>query len=166
MQRIIPNLWFSHEAAEAADYYVGILGGKVLSTFGEGPVDPSGTQQPVTVEFEALDMRFVAINGGLDGQGQPVFVPNESVSFEIDFDDQAELERVWDALVADGGEPSMCGWLKDRYGYSWQLVPSNLMELIGGPDAAGAKRAWEVMMATERVPLSGPALRAAYDGTA
>src|SRR5690606_8129245 len=68
MQRIIPNLWFSHEAAEAADYYVGILGGKVLSTFGEGPVDPSGTQQPVTVEFEALDMRFVAINGGLDGQ--------------------------------------------------------------------------------------------------
>lgn len=164
MQRIIPNLWFTHEAAQAARFYTGIFGGRVLSTFGEGPVAPDGGQQPITVEFELLDMRFVAINGGPNEHGGPVFVPTEAVSFEIDFDDQSELERVWHALIGDRGEPSYCGWLKDHYGYSWQLVPSNLMQLLTGPDAAGAARAQQAMLNTRLVPLDGPALQAAYDG--
>ncbi len=165
MQRIVPNLWFTHEAAEAATYYTEIFGGSVLSTFGEGPTDPAGVQQPMTAEFEILGMRFVALNGGPGEDGKPYFVPNESVSFEIDFDDQAELERVWHALIADGGAPSMCGWLKDRYGYSWQLVPAGLMDLLTGPNTEGAARAMKAMLATANVPLDGPALQAAYDGT-
>lgn len=166
MQRITPNLWFTHEAAEAAAYYTKIFDGTVLSTFGDGPVDPSGTRQPITVEFEILGMRFVGINGGANEHGEPVFVPNEAVSLEIDFDDQAELERVWHALIADGGEPGYCGWLKDRYGFSWQLVPANLMDLMTGPDAEGAARATQAMLDTKLVPLDGRALQAAYDGTA
>ncbi|WP_235738863.1 VOC family protein [Nocardioides alcanivorans] len=166
MTSITPNLWFNHEAAEAATFYTEIFGGKVLSTFGEGPVDPQGKQQPITVEFEIVGMRFVGINGGLDEHGKPIFTPNEAVSLEIDFDDQAELERVWHALIADTGEPSYCGWLKDRYGFSWQLVPANLVALIDGPDAEGAARAMKMMMETKFVPLDGPALQAAYDGSA
>lgn len=164
MQRITPNLWFTHEAAEAAAFYTGIFDGAVLSTFGEGPVDPSGNQQPLTVDFEILDLRFVAINGGVDEQGEPVFVPNEAVSLALDFDDQAELERVWHALIGDDGEPSYCGWLKDHYGFSWQLTPSNLMPLMTGPDSAGAARAQQLMLSTALVPLDGAALQAAYDG--
>lgn len=164
MQRITPNLWFTHEAAEAAAFYTDIFGGTVLSTFGEGPVDPSGNQQPLTVEFEILDLRFVAINGGANEQGEPVFVPNEAVSLALEFEDQAELERVWHALIGDRGAPSYCGWLKDSYGFSWQLTPANLMTLMTGPDAAGADRAQKAMLATALVPLDGPALQAAYDG--
>ena len=165
MQRIVPNLWLTHEAAEAADFYTRIFDGRVLSTFGQGPIDPSGAQQPLTVEFEALGMRFVALNGGTDDDGQPIFTPNEAVSLQIDFDDQAELERVWHALIGERGEPSHCGWLKDHYGFSWQLVPTALMQLLTGPDREGAARTMEAMLATTLVPLDSAALRAAYDGT-
>ncbi|MFS3128336.1 VOC family protein [Nocardioides sp. Bht2] len=164
MQRIIPNLWFNHEAAQAAQFYADIFGGKVLSTFGEGPTNPDGEKQPLTAEWEVLGMRFVGINGGTDAEGNPVFVPNEAFSLEIDFDDQTELERVWHALIGDAGAPSECGWLKDHYGYAWQLVPTVLMECLQGPDAAGAERAWKVMMETSKVPLDGNKLRAAYAG--
>lgn len=166
MQRIIPNLWFDHEAVQAAEFYAGIFGGKVLSTYGEGPTNPDGEKQPVTAEWEILGMRFVGINGGLNAVGSSVFVPNESFSLEIDFDDQAELERVWHALIADKGEPSECGWLKDRFGYSWQLVPTVLMECLQGPDPAGAARAMQAMLSTSKVPLDGAKIRAAYAGTA
>lgn len=164
MQRIIPNLWFNYEAAQAARFYAEIFGGKVLSTFGEGPSSPEGEKQPLTAEWEVLGMRFVGINGGLNSDGSPVFVPNEAFSLEIDFDDQAELERVWHALIADRGEPSECGWLKDRYGFSWQLVPTVLMECLQGPEPAGAARAMQVMMSTSKVPLDGNRIRAAYAG--
>ncbi|WP_110207330.1 VOC family protein [Nocardioides daejeonensis] len=164
MQRIVPNLWFTHEAAQAAAYYTEIFGGTVLTTFGEGPADPTGVRQPLTVEFEILGMRFVGINGGPGADGKPVFVPNEAVSLEIDFEEQDELERVWHALIADGGEPSYCGWLKDKWGFSWQLVPANLMGLMTGPDTEGAARAMQAMLDTKLVPLDGPALQAAYDG--
>lgn len=164
MQPITPNLWFTHEAVEAAAFYTGIFDGTVLSTFGEGPVDPSGRQQPLSVDFEILGMRLVAINGGPDEHGGPVFVPNGAVSLALEFDDQAELERVWHALIGDDGEPSYCGWLKDHYGFSWQLTPSNLMPLMTGPDSAGAARAQQLMLSTALVPLDGAALQAAYDG--
>jgi predicted 3-demethylubiquinone-9 3-methyltransferase (glyoxalase superfamily) len=110
----------------------------------------------MAVDFEAGGMRFVGINGG------PLFRFTEAVSFEIGCADQAEVDRFWDRFIADGGEASQCGWLKDRYGLSWQVVPAGMAELFADPDPTRAQRAVQAMLGMQKLDVA--ALRAAADG--
>ncbi|KGH44556.1 3-demethylubiquinone-9 3-methyltransferase [Modestobacter caceresii] len=156
-QKIVPNLWFDSQAEEAADYYIDVFGeGRVLSVarYPEGAPGPAGSV--MSVEFELAGQRFVGINGG------PQFPFTEAVSFQIDCADQAEVDRYWDRLVGDGGEESQCGWLKDRYGLSWQVVPAGMEELFADPDPSRAQRAVQAMLGMRKLDLA--ALRAAADG--
>ena len=158
MPRITPFLWFDSQAEEAANFYVSVFpNSKVLSLQRYGPAGPGPEGSAMTVDFELDGQRVTALNGG------PVFKFSEAVSFVIDCQDQAEVDRYWDALLA-GGTPSQCGWLKDRFGFSWQVVPKQLFETIGGPDAAGRQRAMAAMM--QMVKLDVAKLQAAYMGEA
>ena len=156
-QKIVPNLWFDTQAEEAAHYYIDVFGGgRVLTVarYPEGAPGPAGTV--MTVEFEVAGQRFVGINGG------PEFRFTEAVSFQVDCADQAEVDRFWDRLVGDGGEESQCGWLKDRYGLSWQIVPAGMDDLFADPDPARAQRAVQAMLGMRKLDVA--ALRAAADG--
>ena len=158
-QKIVPNLWFDSEAEEAAAYYIDVFGsGQVLSVarYPEGAPGPTGSV--MTVEFEVAGMRFVGINGG------PQFPFTEAVSFQVDCADQAEVDRLWDALSADGGAPERCGWIKDRYGVPWQIVPAVLPRMLADPDPAKAERVMRVMLGMAKLDIA--ALRAAHDGGA
>ncbi|HMS53884.1 MAG TPA: VOC family protein [Fimbriimonadaceae bacterium] len=133
-QRIRPFLWYDRDAEHAAEFYVSLFtSGKIhsVSVYNDHVADqmglPHGTA--MTVDFEIEGMQFTALNGG------PMFKFNESVSFVINCADQAEIDRLWTALTADGGEESMCGWLKDRFGLSWQIVPENIGQLLSTPAA-------------------------------
>lgn len=137
-EKIIPNLWFDGNAVEAAEFYVSVFpGGKILNTTyypgsaAEGLADfqEEFAGKPLTVEFEIMGMKFIGINAG------PLFTFNESVSFMIPCKDQEEIDHYWYALTANGGQESMCGWLKDKYGLSWQVCPANWKELTGKPGA-------------------------------
>ncbi|MFA9445810.1 VOC family protein [Egicoccus sp. AB-alg6-2] len=154
--QIVPNLWFDTEAEEAANFYVSLFPdsrvAKVMRYTEAGPGEP-GTV--VTVEFELAGQPFVAINGG------PQFPFTEAVSFLIPCQDQAEVDHYWDALI-EGGESLQCGWLKDRYGLSWQVVPTVLDRLLDDPDPERARRATEAMLGM--VKLDVEALQAAADG--
>ena len=158
MPAIRPNLWFDGNAEEAVDFYVSVFpDGRVQRVVHSAADNPSTTAgQVLLVEFTVAGMDLVAINGG------PMFHFTEAISLEILCDDQAEADHYWDALVADGGEHSQCGWLKDRYGLSWQVVPREATELIVGPDPEGAARATEAMLQMQRLDVA--ALRAAYNG--
>ena len=138
MQKITPNLWFDGNAQEAAEYYLSIFkDGKIISTTyypmseAEGLADfqKDLAGKVLTVEFEVLGMRFIGINAG------PEFKFDEAVSFMISCKDQAEIDYYWDKLTAQGGEESVCGWLKDKYGLSWQVCPENWEELTKKPGA-------------------------------
>jgi len=157
MSKIIPCLWFATEAEEAASYYVSLLPGSQIETVQRSVVDtPSGPEGAVLlVEFTLAGQRYLALNGG-----KPMAFTH-AVSFIINCDDQAEVDRLWDALL-DGGTPDQCGWLRDRYGLSWQIVPSILPKVFSGPDRDGARRAMQAMM--QMVKLDGEALQRAYDG--
>jgi predicted 3-demethylubiquinone-9 3-methyltransferase (glyoxalase superfamily) len=154
--RITPNLWFDTQAEQAANFYVGIFPNSrivnVLRYTDAGP-GPAGTV--VTVEFELDGHRFVGINGG------PQFTFDEAVSFEIRCATQDEVDYYWQRLT-DGGEESQCGWLKDRYGLSWQVVPEGLVELLADEDPARAERATRAMLTMRKLDIA--ALRAAADG--
>jgi predicted 3-demethylubiquinone-9 3-methyltransferase (glyoxalase superfamily) len=155
-QKIIPNLWFDTQAEEAAEYYIDVFGeGRVLSVsrYPEGSGDQTGSV--MAVDFEVAGMHLVGINGG------PMFQFTEAVSLQIDCADQAEVDRYWDRLIGDGGEASQCGWLKDKYGLSWQVVPRGLQELFTDPDRARAARAVHAMMQMSKLDVA--ALRAAAD---
>ena len=110
----------------------------------------------LTVSFTVLGIRFMGLNGG------PVFKPNESVSFMVETDDQAETDRYWDAIVGNGGAESQCGWCKDRWGYSWQITPRVLNEGVNDPDPAVAKRVFEAMMTMRKIDVA--AIEAARRG--
>jgi len=156
-QKIIPNLWFDTEAEEAAEFYCSVFGkdSKVVSKAHYPPgSDKEG--QVVTVEWELRGERFVGINGG------PMFKFNEALSLAITCEDQDEIDYFWDALLADGGEELPCGWLKDKYGLAWQVVPEGMDELFARPDKDAAGRAWEAMMQMKKLDIA--ALRAAADG--
>lgn len=130
MQKITPNLWYDTQAEDAANFYISVFKeGKILSIshYPEGTPDVGG--QVLAVDFELRGQRFVGINGG------PVFKFTEAVSFSIDCEDQEEIDYFWNSLTADGGEESECGWLKDKYGLSWQVVPAKMGELMTGPNA-------------------------------
>ncbi|MER5224937.1 VOC family protein [Streptomyces flaveus] len=142
-------LWFDGQAEEAADFYVSVFKnsklGRILRYTKAGP-GPAGTV--VTVEFVANGQKFVALNGG------PEFKFNEAVSFEIRCDDQDEVDFYWNKLTEGGGQEGPCGWLKDRFGVSWQVVPSRLLELIGDADEERAARAMEAMMKMSKLDIA------------
>jgi len=159
MSKITPCLWFASEAEAAARFYVSLLPESRIEHVQRSPADgPAGKAGMVlVVEFTLAGQRFMALNGG-----QPMDF-SHAISFKIDCADQAEVDRLWDAL-SEGGAADQCGWLRDRYGVSWQIVPSVLPRLLGGPDAAGAQRAMQAML--RMVKLDIAALQRAYDGTA
>ena len=155
-QKIVPNLWFDTEAEQAAEFYVSLFPNSRIvnvTRYPEGAPGPAGTV--MTVEWELDGQRFVGINGG------PHFTFSEAVSFAITCKDQDEVDRYWDALVA-GGEPSQCGWLKDRFGLSWQVVPEGMEEVLADPDSERAQRAMQAMMGMSKLDVD--ALRRAADG--
>jgi predicted 3-demethylubiquinone-9 3-methyltransferase (glyoxalase superfamily) len=156
-QKIIPNLWFDTQAEEAAHYYIDVFGeGQVLTVtrYPEGSPGPAGSV--MSVDFEVAGMRLVGINGG------PQFPFTEAVSLQIDCADQAEVDRFWDRLIGDGGEEGQCGWLKDRYGLSWQVVPQGMEQIFADPDPARAQRAVQAMLGMRKLDVA--ALRAAAVG--
>jgi predicted 3-demethylubiquinone-9 3-methyltransferase (glyoxalase superfamily) len=158
VNKITPCLWFDGTAEEAAQFYTSVFpDGKITKVSRSAAETPSGPEGMVlTVEFTIAGQPFIGLNGG------PEFKFNESVSFSIDCADQAEVDRYWDTLIQGGGEHSVCGWLKDRYGLSWQVVPKQLNEYLEGPDREGAKRALEAML--QMTKLDVEQLREAYEG--
>ena len=160
MPKISPCLWFASEAEEAAKFYVSLLPDSGIDTVQRNTVDsPGGKAGTVlVVDFTLAGQRFMALNGGMKMEY------THAVSFKIDCADQAEVDRLWDALLADGGKPEQCGWLKDRYGVSWQIVPTALGKFIGGPDKAGAQRAMQAMLGMVKLDVEG--LKRAYEGKA
>jgi predicted 3-demethylubiquinone-9 3-methyltransferase (glyoxalase superfamily) len=141
MPRLTPNLWFDGQAEEAAAFYVSVFPnskvGRIARYTEAGPGEP-GTA--VTVEWELDGQPFVGINGG------PMFTFSEAVSLEIRCKDQAEVDHYWSRLLEGGGRESQCGWLKDRFGFSWQVVPERLVELMTHPDTAVVRRVTEAML--------------------
>ena len=155
-QRIRPNLWFDTEAEEAAQFYVSVFNNsRIVNVTRYTDAGPREAGMVMTVEFELDGQRFVGINGG------PEFTFDEAVSLEIICKDQDEVDYYWERLT-DGGEESQCGWLKDRYGVSWQVVPEGMDEVFSDPDPERAKRAMEAMLQRRKLVLG--ALRAAADG--
>jgi predicted 3-demethylubiquinone-9 3-methyltransferase (glyoxalase superfamily) len=155
-KKISPCLWFDNRIEEAVNFYISVFGGRILdkSQYGEGGPQPKGT--PLSITFVLEDEQFIALNGG------PHFKFNEAVSFLVKCETQAEVDRYWDTLTADGGEESQCGWLKDKYGLSWQIVPTVLGRYLTDPDAARAKRTMQAMMKMRKIDIA--ALQAAHGG--
>jgi predicted 3-demethylubiquinone-9 3-methyltransferase (glyoxalase superfamily) len=158
MSKISPCLWFDGEAEEAAKFYVSLLPDSAIETVQRNPIDsPSGKAGSVlVVEFTLAGQSFMALNGGTR------FEYSHAISFKIDCVDQAEVDRLWDALLSGGGQAERCGWLKDRYGVSWQIVPTALPKYLGGADSEGAKRAMAAVM--QMIKLDIAALKKAYEG--
>ena len=147
MQKITPYLWFDGQAEEAAEYYTSVFKNARI-------VDAN----PMSVTFEIDGQQFVALNGG------PQFTFTEALSLYVSCADQAEVDELWDRLTEGGGEPGQCGWLKDRYGVSWQIIPTALGELMGDPDPEKAGRVVQAMLGMGKVEVKG--LQDAYDGRA
>lgn len=147
MQKITPCLWFDTEGEEAATFYTSVFkNSRILSIsrFGEAGPRPAGSV--MTVSFEIDGQEFVALNGG------PDFTFNEAVSFQVGCDSQEELDEHWGRLT-EGGEEGQCGWLKDRYGVSWQIIPSALGEVLGDPDPERSQRAMTALMGMKRIDI-------------
>lgn len=156
MPRITPNLWFDTEAEEAAEFYCSIFpNSRIVSKAHHNEAGPREVGMVMTVEFELDGQRVVAINGG------PDFSFTEALSLEITCEDQAEIDHYWERL-SDGGEEGPCGWLKDRYGLSWQVTPKGIEELFADDDPARAARAMKAMFGMRKLDVA--ALRAAADG--
>jgi len=157
MPKITPWLWFDTEAEEAANFYTSVFKNSRITNvarYGEAGPRPAGTV--MTVAFELDGQEFAALNGG------PEYTFNEAVSFLIDCADQAEVDYYWARLTEGGGQPGPCGWLKDRYGLSWQVVPTELERLLNDPDQGRAQRAMAAMLKMGKLDVA--ALRAAADG--
>jgi predicted 3-demethylubiquinone-9 3-methyltransferase (glyoxalase superfamily) len=156
--KITPCLWFDGKAEEAAKFYTSLFPNSRIDKINRSPADtPSGPAGTVlTVDFIVAGQPFIGLNGG------PDFKFNEAVSFSIDCEDQAEVDKYWDALIVGGGEPSVCGWLKDRFGLSWQVVPRQLVEYMESPDREAAKRATEAMLQMTKIDVEK--LREAFEG--
>ena len=155
--KIVPHLWFVDQAVEAANFYVSLFPDSRVDSVTPIPAEtPSGPEGSVpVVEFTLAGQPFMAISAG------PLDAFNHAISFIVNCDDQAEIDRLWEAL-SDGGEVEMCGWLKDRYGVSWQIVPSGFGEMLKDPDRARARRVTEAMLKMKKFDVA--ALERAYDG--
>jgi predicted 3-demethylubiquinone-9 3-methyltransferase (glyoxalase superfamily) len=149
MHTFYPCLWFDGTAQDAAEFYAMLLPDSHVDRIWRSPADtPSGPAGMVlTVDFTLLGSRVQGLNGG------PDFQFNEAISFVVECDDQAEVDRLWEALTADGGEPGPCGWLKDRFGLSWQIVPRELNVLVDDPDPERARRAMEAMLKMGKIEI-------------
>jgi predicted 3-demethylubiquinone-9 3-methyltransferase (glyoxalase superfamily) len=158
MSKISPCLWFEDDAEEAANFYISLLPDSRIETVQRNPVDgPSGkTGTVLVVEFTVAGQRFMALNGGMRVEY------NHAVSFMIGCEDQAEVDRLWDTILAHGGTVERCGWIRDRWGLSWQIVPNAMMKYLGGSDKAGAQRAMQAMMGMVKLDIEG--LKRAYEG--
>ena len=162
MQKITPFLWFDNQAEEAAAFYTSVFNdGRVGEKANYGDEAAEKTGKPagsvMVVDFEIAGQKFTALNGG------PKFKFNESISFVIDCKDQEEVDYYWSRLTADGGEESMCGWVKDKFGVSWQVVPTILGQLIAGPDRDGSQRAMHAMLQMQKLDIQK--LKDAYTGS-
>src|SRR5262245_59151790 len=156
MQKITPFLWFDNQAEQAANYYVSLFkNSKILPVerYGEARPGPKGSVMVVTLQLEGQD--FIALCGG------PRFKFTEAISFVVDCKSQEEVDRLWEKL-SEGGEKSMCGWLKDKYGLSWQIVPTVLNEMLTDKDPEKAKRVMQAMLQMSKIDIK--ALRQAYEG--
>jgi predicted 3-demethylubiquinone-9 3-methyltransferase (glyoxalase superfamily) len=158
MSKITPCLWFNGEAEEAANFYVSLLPGSKIEAVQRNTIDSPGgkTGTVLVVEFILAGQCLMALNGGMRMEY------THAISFKIDCTDQAEVDRLWDALTANGGRAERCGWLKDRYGLSWQIVPTALPKYLGGSDRAGAQRAMQAMLGMVKLDIAG--LKKAYEG--
>jgi predicted 3-demethylubiquinone-9 3-methyltransferase (glyoxalase superfamily) len=156
MQKIIPNLWFDTEAEEAANFYISVFkNSRIVNVARYTEAGPRPAGMVMVVEFELDGQRFVGINGG------PEFTFSEAVSFQISCASQDEVDYYWERL-SEGGEEGQCGWLKDRYGLSWQVVPTGMEELFSDPDPQRAERAMKAMLKMGKLDIA--ALRSAADG--
>ena len=163
MQKITPFLWFDNQAEEAVRFYTSIFKnskvGKILR-YGEEAAKVSHSDQPagsvLTIEFEIEDQKFTALNGG------PAFKFNESISFVVKCDTQKEVDYFWEKLTAGGGQESQCGWLKDKFGVSWQVVPTVLIEMLGDKDSEKSERVMKAMLQMDKLDIKK--LKVAYAG--
>jgi len=156
-QKIVTNLWFDTEAEEAANFYISVFkDGRIVNTTHYTEAGPREAGMVMTVEFELMGQRFVAINGG------PEFKFNEAISLQINCADQGEVDYYWEKLTADGGKEGQCGWLSDKYGLSWQVTPAGLEDVFSDADHEQAKRAMEAMLKMTKLDVE--ALRAAAEG--
>ena len=148
MQKITPCLWFDTQAEEAAELYTSVFdNSKILEVARHGEAGPGPEGSAMVVRFALDGQEFVGLNGG------PLFTFDEAVSFQIDCTDQAEVDYYWDRL-SEGGEEGQCGWLKDRFGLSWQVIPARLIELLGDPDPAVAERATRAMFEMRKIDIA------------
>ena len=157
MKKIVPHLWFTDQAEEAARFYCSIFPNSRVDRITASPADtPSGPAGSVViVDFTLNGQPFMAISAG------PLDPFNHAVSFMVSCDSQEEVDRYWEALL-NGGSPEQCGWLKDRYGLSWQIVPTVLQDMIADPDRQRAKRVMEAMLGMVKLDIAG--LKRAFDG--
>ena len=149
MPKITPWLWFDTEGEEAANFYTTVFPNSrvvAVQRYGPGAPRPEGTA--MTVDFELDGQRIVALNGG------PQYTFTEAVSFLVDCETQEEVDRYWNALTGNGGEPGPCGWLKDRFGLSWQIVPSALPRLLGDPDREKSQRVMQAMLGMQKIEIA------------
>jgi predicted 3-demethylubiquinone-9 3-methyltransferase (glyoxalase superfamily) len=148
MQKITPCLWFDTEGEEAAELYTSILpSSRIVEVSRYGSAGPRDEGTVMTVLFELAGQRFLALNGG------PDFKPNEAISFQIDCESQEEVDSYWSKL-SEGGEQGPCGWLKDKYGISWQIVPKVLGQLLGDPDREKAQRVMAAMLKMGKIEIA------------
>jgi predicted 3-demethylubiquinone-9 3-methyltransferase (glyoxalase superfamily) len=156
MQKITPFLWFDGKAEEAANFYTSIFGNsKIVSIARYGEAGPGAKGSVMTVEFQLEGQDFIALNGG------PQFKFTEAISFSVNCETQEEVDSFWKKL-SEGGEEGPCGWLKDRYGLSWQINPTVLGEMLNDPDPAKAQRVMKAMLQMRKIDIKS--LRQAYGG--
>jgi predicted 3-demethylubiquinone-9 3-methyltransferase (glyoxalase superfamily) len=150
MTTITTCLWYDGTAEEAANLYASIFPDSAVGAIHRAPADnPSAKEGAVlVVEFTVLGQKFIGLNGG------PRYTHDEAVSFQISTSDQEETDRYWNALIADGGAESMCGWCKDKFGLSWQITPQVLTDAVASPDGAAAKRAFGAMMTMRKIDVA------------
>ena len=156
MGKITPFLWYDNNAEEAVNHYTSIFKNSRVTNiarYGEAGPGPKGSIMTIAFQLEGQD--FIALNGG------PMFKFNEAISFSVDCKTQQEVDELWEKLSA-GGQPSQCGWLKDKYGLSWQIVPSVLIEMLQDSDAEKSQRVMQAMMQMSKIDIA--ALRRAYQG--
>lgn len=151
-------LWFNGNAREAANFYTNIFPDSSIAENWIAPTDTPGNKQgeEIVVNFKIFGQDFIALNGG------PQFPHSEAVSFQVPCKDQSEIDHYWEILIKDGGQESQCGWLKDKFGVSWQVISAEMNNYLGGPDAAGAQRATQAMLGMRKIDLA--AMRSAYEG--
>ena len=148
MKAITPWIWFDTEAEDAANFYTSVFpDSRITEVTHYGSAGPRPEGMVLTVVFELQGQKFAALNGG------PDFKPNEAISFEIECESQEEVDSYWDKLAADGGEHGPCGWLKDKFGVSWQVVPTRLGELLSDPDTEKSQRVMAAMLKMGKIEV-------------